>query len=292
MNIIETENLTKFYGRNRGIMDVNIRVKEGEIFGFVGPNGAGKTTTIRLLLGLIFPTRGKAKIFGKDVMIEGKKIREIIGYVPGEVNFYPEAHIEDFLNFSASFYRDVDRKYLARLCQDLSLDVKKKFRELSLGNKKKVAIVQALMHKPKLLILDEPTSSLDPLMQKTLFEILLDEKKKGTTIFFSSHVLSEVERLCDRVAMIKDGKIIKILDIEELKNSYLKVVRLQTEEREKLMSIFKDSKVYSESERKYRILFGGNVNELLQKLSKIEIEDVFIEDPSLEEVFMQYYKEE
>ena len=292
MNIIETENLTKFYGRNRGIVDVNIRVEEGEIFGFVGPNGAGKTTTIRLLLGLIFPTRGKAKIFGKDVMIEGKKIRKIIGYVPGEVNFYPDAHIEDFLNFSASFYRDVDRKYLAKLCQDLYLDVKKKFRELSLGNKKKVAIVQALMHKPKLLILDEPTSGLDPLMQKTLFEILLDEKKEGTTIFFSSHVLSEVERLCDCVAMIKDGKIIKILDIEELKNSYLKVVRLQTEEREKLMSIFKDSKVYSESERKYRILFGGNVNELLQKLSKIEIEDVFIEDPSLEEVFMQYYKEE
>ncbi|HCZ07449.1 MAG: beta-exotoxin transport system ATP-binding protein [Thermotogota bacterium] len=289
MEAITVENLTKYYGKNRGIEGVNLSVPEGEIFGFIGPNGAGKTTTIRLLLGLIFPTSGKASIFGKDCIKYGKEIRKEVGYIPGEVNFYPDATVEDFLKYAASFYENVDEEYTRMLCKELSVETKKKFRELSMGNKKKVAVVQALMHRPKLLILDEPTNGLDPLIQKLLFEFLKEEKERGATVFFSSHILSEVERLCDRVAMIKDGRIFKVEKIDDLRKERYKVVRVRPKNPEVLKEIV--SNTTEEGNGVFRFMYTGSTNELLQKLSRIEIEDLWIDDPSLEEIFMSYYRE-
>ena len=212
MYAIETKNLTKSYGNSRGIVDVNLSVKEGEIFGFVGPNGAGKSTTIRTLLNFIFPSSGEGKIFGKDIVKESSEIKKILGYVPSEVKFYDEVKVKDIINYSAIFYSDCSREEIEYLCEKLEVEVEKKMGELSLGNKKKVAIVQALIHRPKILILDEPTNGLDPLMQKKLFQILLEENKKGTTVFLSSHNLVEVENFCHRVAVIKEGKIIDTIE--------------------------------------------------------------------------------
>ncbi|MCD6551185.1 ABC transporter ATP-binding protein [Thermotoga sp.] len=290
MPVIEAENLTKYYGKNRGIERVTFSVEEGEIFGFIGPNGAGKTTTIRLLLGLIFPTDGRVRIFGKDVFKEGKNLKRSIGYIPGEVNFYPEVTVEELLEYSSRFYRDVDKGYAKKLCKILNLDVKKRIKELSMGNKKKVAIVQVLMHKPKLLVLDEPTNGLDPLVQNIFFEILREEKKRGTTIFFSSHILSEVERLCDRVAMIKEGRIIKIESVENLKKEKYKIVRL----RGKSFSILKDLpevRNLNEENGSIEFLYFGTTGKLLQILNEVKPEDLWISDPSLEEVFISYYRE-
>jgi len=291
VDVIETENLTKYYGKNRGIEGVSLSVQEGEIFGFIGPNGAGKTTTIRLLLGLISPTSGKAMVFGKDSVKDGREIRAEVGYIPGEVNFYPDATVENFLRYSASFYEKVDTEYLKKLCRDLSVETKKKFRELSMGNKKKVAVVQALMHRPKLLILDEPTNGLDPLVQKLLFELLKEERNRGATIFFSSHILSEVERLCDRIAMIKDGRILKVEKIEDLRKERYKIVKVKMQNSEALKEAIVSAREVEEENGVMKFMYSGSVNELLERLSKMEIEDLWVEDPSLEEIFMSYYEE-
>ncbi|MEG2800246.1 MAG: ABC transporter ATP-binding protein, partial [Erysipelotrichaceae bacterium] len=196
MNIIETKNLTKNYGKNRGIQDINISVKEGEIFGFIGPNGAGKSTTIKTLLNFIYPTSGSSKILGMDIVEDSSKIKEYIGYVPSEVRYYDDVKVKDIIKYSKSFYPKTDQEYVDKICNELELDMNKKMGELSLGNKKKVSIAQALIHSPKLLILDEPTNGLDPLMQNKLFNILLKEKEKGNTVFLSSHNLTEVQNLC------------------------------------------------------------------------------------------------
>ena len=225
MYIIETSNLSKSYGKNRGIIDINLKIKEGEIFGFVGPNGAGKSTTIRTLLNFIFPTGGSGKILGMDIVKQSKDIKKQIGYVPSEVKFYDEIKIKDIIKYSCSFYDGINQEDVDKLYELLEVDVEKRMSELSLGNKKKVAIVQALIHKPRLLILDEPTNGLDPLIQKRLFEVLKKANKEGTTVFFSSHNLVEVENFCDRVAVIKEGKIIDTVVLEKLaKKAALKIV--------------------------------------------------------------------
>ena len=183
MYIIETSNLSKSYGKNRGIIDINLKIKEGEIFGFVGPNGAGKSTTIRTLLNFIFPTGGSGKILGMDIVKQSKDIKKQIGYVPSEVKFYDEIKVKDIIKYSCSFYDGINQEDVDKLYELLEVDVEKRMSELSLGNKKKVAIVQALIHKPRLLILDEPTNGLDPLIQKRLFELLKKANKEGTTVF-------------------------------------------------------------------------------------------------------------
>src|SRR3989304_1346869 len=210
MAIIETKNLTKYYGKSRGIIDVNLEIKEGEIFGFIGPNGAGKTTTIRTLLAFIHPTGGNAKIFGMDCMTQSPEIKDFVGYLPAEVNYYDDMRVEDLLNYSSRLYHRDCGERVKELSEILELELNMKINALSSGNKKKVAIVQAIMHKPKLLILDEPTSALDPLIQSEFFKILKEENRKGVTIFFSSHVLSDVQKICDRVAIIKEGRLVKI----------------------------------------------------------------------------------
>ncbi|AJC74466.1 MAG: ABC transporter related [Thermotoga sp. 50_1627] len=290
MSVIETRNLCKYYGKHRGIVDVSFSVEEGEIFGFIGPNGAGKTTTIRILLGLIFPTSGTARIFGKDCTREGHEIRKEIGYVPGEVNYYSSVTVDELLNYSASFYDRVDKKYIKELCEIFELDPKKKFRELSTGNKKKVAIVQALLHKPKLLICDEPTNGLDPIMQNRLFEIIRELKGQGTTIFFSSHILSEVQKLCDEFAMIKEGKVVKTGKIEQLAGFNYKSITLQSRQIDELERTLKiPHRRIDDSTISFK--YSGDINELLKKLSEIQIENIWIEDPSLEELFLSFYEE-
>ena len=225
MNVIETNKLSKTYGKSRGIDNISLEVKGGEIYGFVGPNGAGKSTTIRLLLNFIYPVSGSGKIFNKDIVKESKEIKKLIGYVPSEVRFYDDMKVKEVIEYACSFYEKVNMDEIYRLCDVFEMDLHKKMRELSLGNKKKVAIVQALVNNPKLIILDEPTGGLDPLMQKKLFDTLKALRERGTTIFLSSHNLMEVENLCQRVAVIKEGKIIDIIDIEkERENSGHKII--------------------------------------------------------------------
>jgi len=219
MSVIETKKLTKYYGKSRGIENVDLKVEEGEIFGFIGPNGAGKSTTIRTLLGLIHETSGSATIFGKDITKFGPEIREEVGYLPSEVFYYDNMRAIDLLRYSASFYKkpkkDIEKR-INELAALLDLDLKKKIDDLSYGNKKKVGIIQGLLHEPKLIILDEPTGGLDPLIQQKFFQLLRDENKRGATILFSSHILSEVQKMCDRVAIIKDGTIIRTEKIKDL----------------------------------------------------------------------------
>ena len=226
MSIIEVNHLTKFYGKSRGIVDVSFNVEEGEIFGFIGPNGAGKSTTIRLLLSLIFPTKGEAKIFGKDCIQFGPELRQEIGYLPSEVFYYEGMKVLDLLKYSASFFKKDCTKRLFELAELMELDLNRRISDLSYGNRKKVGIVQGLLHQPKLIILDEPTAGLDPLMQHKFFDLIREENKRGATIFFSSHILGEVQRMCNRVAIIKEGSIIEIKDIKTLQKDNYKKIRV------------------------------------------------------------------
>ena len=290
MYVIETNNLCKSYGKSRGIIDVNLKIKEGEIFGFVGPNGAGKSTTIRTLLNFIFPTSGSARILGKEMVKESSEIKKYIGYVPSEVKFYDEVKVKDIIKYSASFYNNVNKEEIDKLYKILDVDVNKKMSELSLGNKKKVAIVQALIHKPKLLILDEPTNGLDPLIQKKLFELLEEARKNGTTVFLSSHNLVEVESLCDRVAVIKDGKIIDTIVIEKLaKKLGLRIVIKSNEINEDKINEI-NGQVISKEKNEFIFHYNNGVDALVKELSKYKIEKLLISEQTLEDTFMNYYE--
>jgi ABC-2 type transport system ATP-binding protein len=293
MNVIEIKNLTKQYGKARGIIDVSFNVEEGEIFGFIGPNGAGKSTTIRTLLALIHPTSGSASIFGKDCIKFAPEIAKEIGYLPSEVFYYDKMKVIDLLEYSASFYKKDCSKRIKYLAEIMDLDLKKKIENLSFGNKKKVGIVQCLLHEPKLIILDEPTSGLDPLMQQKFFDLLMEENKKGATILLSSHILGEVQRLCSRVAIVKEGKIIKLETISNLtENNYKKFKVEMRSEIDK--NYFKVSGVSNleMADNTISFLFKGNINLIMKKISDVEISNVWVEEPSLEEIFMHYYEKE
>lgn len=293
MNVIEIKNLTKYYGRARGIEDVSFNVEEGEIFGFIGPNGAGKSTTIRTLLALIHPTSGSASIFGKDCIKSAPEIAREVGYLPSEVFYYDNMKVIDLLKYSASFYKKDCSKRMKELAEIMELDLNKKIDDLSFGNKKKVGIVQGLLHEPKLIILDEPTSGLDPLMQQKFFELLLEENKKGATILFSSHILSEVQRLCSRVAIIKEGRIIKLEKISTLtENNYKRFkIEMASNIDESYFQI-KGVKELKLDGNVITFLFKGNINNIMKKFGAIEVSNVWIEEPDLEEIFMHYYERE
>jgi ABC-2 type transport system ATP-binding protein len=291
LNAIETKALTKYYGKSRGIVDVDLTVKEGEIFGFIGPNGAGKSTMIRTLLNFIFPTSGTAKVLGLDAIKDTEKIKGQVGYLPGEVDYYDDMSAGELLHYSGRFYKRDYTKKLQELVNLFDLDTKKNIHSLSLGNKKKVAIIQALLHEPKLLILDEPTGGLDPLMQKRFFNRLQEENKKGTTIFFSSHVLSEVQRLCHRVAIIKEGRILKVEDMEVLRNNQFRSVRITFAETVPKLSI--PGILNSQQENHtLHLFFKGDVNKLVRELGRYQLSGLWLEEPTLEEVFMHYYEKE
>lgn len=293
MNVINIDNLTKTYGNARGITNVSFHVEEGEIFGFIGPNGAGKSTTIRTLLSLIYPTSGKAEIFGKDCIEFAPEIAKQVGYLPSEVFYYDNMKVIDLLKYSASFYKKDCSKRIKELAEIMDLDLKKKIDDLSLGNKKKVGIVQGLLHEPKLIILDEPTSGLDPLMQQRFFDLLLEENKKGATILFSSHILSEVQRLCDRVAIIKEGKIVTVEKISNLKENNYKKFKIETKETAE-QDFFNITGVdnLNVADHSVSFLFRGDINIVMKKIAEVEIANLWIEEPDLEEIFMHYYEKE
>ncbi|MGN6715380.1 ATP-binding cassette domain-containing protein [Anaerocolumna jejuensis] len=292
MNVIEIKNLTKSYGSARGITDVTLNVEQGEVFGFIGPNGAGKSTTIRTLLGLIHPTNGTATIFGKSC-IEDPSVRKDLGYLPSEVFYYDNMRVIDLLKYSASFYGKDCTARIKELAETMDLDLKKKIEDLSFGNKKKVGIVQGLLHEPKLIILDEPTSGLDPLMQQKFFELIEQENKKGATIFFSSHILSEVQRLCSRVAFIKDGKIIRLEKISSLQENSYKRIHLEAKSglSDSLLKVPGISDLKLE-EGKADFIFKGNINDIIKKVAEINLRNISISEPDLEEIFMHYYAKE
>ncbi len=289
MSEIEINKLTKYYGKARGIIDVSLEVEDGEIFGFIGPNGAGKSTTIRLLCSLIYPSGGSAKIFGKDVIKHGPEIRQDIGYLPGEVFYYDRMKVIDLLNYSASFYKKDCTKRLHELAEIMELDLKRRISDLSYGNKKKVGIVQGLLHQPKLLFLDEPTSGLDPLMQQKFFNLMLEENNRGATIFFSSHILAEVQKMCHRVAIIREGEIVKIQDIESLqKDNYKKINIVADDIDEKRFDVKGVSKL-EKSDHTVSFFYRGDINVITKIISSNTVSDVSIEEPTLEEIFMHYY---
>lgn len=289
MKAIETFELTKYYGATRGMEQVTLSVEEGEIFGFIGPNGAGKSTLIRTLLGLINPTSGSAEIFGRDI-VEGKldNLREI-GYLPAETAFYRGMRVKDLLKFSADM-RGVDCAEEAdRLCKRLDLDPERRISKLSYGNRKKVGIVCALQHKPRLAILDEPTGGLDPFMQKEFFEILKERQREGATVFLSSHVLSEIKRYCDRAAIIREGRVLLIDSVSNLAHTGVKRVSVRgiTE----IPGLDGISGVKEEQDQ-ISFLYSKDVRELLSALGATDITDVNISDPELDEVLMAYYTKE
>ena len=288
MNAIETNGLTKFYGKSRGIVNLDLTVKEGEFFGFIGPNGAGKSTTIRTLLGLIKPSGGNARIFGKDIISQKESILSEVGYLPSEAVFYPSMRVKDVIKFSADLRKTDCKREAAKLCERLDLDTSKKVDELSFGNRKKVAIVCALQHNPRLLILDGPTGGLDPLMQREFFAILRERNEQGTSIFLSSHVLSEIQRNCNRAAIIREGKIIACDSVEALSDTSAKKVIIHGD-----IDISSLSCVRSIQQNKDSVsfLYSGDLNLLMKVLSQNDIKDISISEPDLEEIFLHYYSD-
>ncbi|WP_438445062.1 ABC transporter ATP-binding protein [Gorillibacterium sp. sgz5001074] len=292
MSVIELKDLTKSYGNARGITNVSLQVEEGEVFGFIGPNGAGKSTTIRTLLGLIHPTSGSATIFGKSCA-EHPDIRRELGYLPSEVFYYDGMRVIDLLQYSASFYKKDCTKRIHELAEIMNLDLKKKIEDLSFGNKKKVGIVQGLLHEPKLIILDEPTSGLDPLMQQKFFELIALENRKGATVFFSSHILSEVQKMCSRVAFIKEGRIIKQEKISDLQENSYKKISLESRAGIDPASI--EMEGVSNMQVKgtsAHFIFKGNINAMMKRIAGVELTNITIVEPDLEEIFMHYYVKE
>lgn len=289
MNVIETQNLTKFYGSARGIVDVTLSVKEGDLFGFIGPNGAGKSTLIRTLLGLIYPTSGSARVLGKDIVKDKTDILANVGYLPSEATFYDGMKVWELLEFSAKM-RGIDcREERGRLCERLELDTSRKISQLSLGNRKKVGIVCALQHKPRLYILDEPTSGLDPLMQKEFYSILKERNDEGATVFLSSHVLSEVGKYCKSAAVIREGKILVCDSVERLGHTGVKRVTLRGVGSAPEIKNARDMKLENDT---LNFLYSGKATDLTRELCGIDFEDLTICDPELDEVFMHYYAKE
>ena len=287
--IIELKHLKKYYGNSRGIEDVSIKINKGDIYGFIGPNGAGKSTTIRTIVGLINRTSGDILFNGNELDTNDINIKSKIGYLPSEINLYDDMSVKELFDYHESFYKKDINKRRKELVKLLKIDENKRVEDLSLGNLKKVGIVLSLMHEPELLILDEPTSGLDPIMQKIFHDILLEEKKKGTTILYSSHVLNEVSNLCDKIGFIKDGIIIKEDLMENIKKNNYTYLTISSKD---INKIKKDLKLEIKSENENEIIFINNmdINILIKKLSNYKIDKLLIENISLEDLFTNYYK--
>lgn len=291
---VKTAGLTKYYGKVRGITDVSLTVPEGAFFGFIGPNGAGKSTTLRILLGLISPTGGKAEVLGCEVTGKSNRTKRNdllarIGYMPAEANFYRGMKVSEIIEYSAGLRKKDCREEAARLCERLDLDLNKKISQLSLGNKKKVSIVCALQHNPELCILDEPTSGLDPLIQREFYEILEERNKEGTTIFISSHVLSEIQKHCKQAAVIRAGRILVSDRMEKLGHTNAKNVTLSGIAAPPPIEGIRNVKAEGDT---VSFIYSGEPGRLMNALAALPITDISITEPDLEEVFLHYYKEE
>ena len=288
-NAVSLEGLVKRYGKHRGIEGLDLKVKEGEWFGYIGPNGAGKSTTIRTMLGLIKATEGKSTVLGMDSWKDREKIMEKVGYLPSEAIFYPEMTVSETLDYALSLHACKDRRRQKELSERLELDTERKIGELSYGNRKKVGIVCALEHNPSLLILDEPTGGLDPLMQREFFSMLEEEHRKGVTIFMSSHILSEIESHAETAAAIREGRIIVNGKVEEISRTNARRVNL----RGKIdISTLTGVKEVVEDKNGMSFLYSGEASALLEALYKGSVKDFTVTEPDLEEVFLHYYRKE
>jgi ABC-2 type transport system ATP-binding protein len=293
MSIIQINQLTKYYGKQRGVEKIDLSVEKGEIFGFIGPNGAGKSTTIRVLLGLLKPTSGSATIFDLDVTNHGPEILKRVGYLPSEVFYYDNMKVIDLLKYAASFYKKDCTARIKELAAILDLDLNRKIEDLSYGNRKKVGIVQGLLHQPDLIILDEPTGGLDPLMQQTFFSLLKQEQARGATILFSSHILSEVQKLCDRVAIIKDGRIVRVDKVSTITaDTYVKISFKYKGYLD--ISRFNMTGItnFTASDEDVSFLFKGDINLITTALSQTQLTSLQVTEPDLEEIFLHYYQPE
>ena len=288
--ILEIKHLKKYYGDIRGVEDVSLKLNEGDIYGFIGPNGAGKSTTIRTIIGLINKTSGNIYINGKELDRDNLETKKIIGYLPSEINLYDDMTVKELFDYHESYYNFDTSKRRKELVKLLKIDENKIVEDLSLGNLKKVGIVLALLHQPKILILDEPTSGLDPIMQSVFHNILIEEKKKGTTILYSSHVLSEVSSVCDKIGFIKEGKIIKEDLIENIRKNNYTYLTISSKDIDKIK---KDLKLEIKEENDNETKFINNIesNDLIKKLAKYNIDKLLIETISLEDLFENYYKQ-
>ena len=289
MKAIKTTALTKYYGASRGIIEVDLAVEKGDFYGFIGPNGAGKSTTIRVLLGLISPTSGKAEILGKDIQKNKTEILASVGYLPSESGFYGNMRVKEMLGLSSKLRKQNCEKEAKILCERLDLDAEKRIGELSLGNRKKVGIICALQHKPELYILDEPTSGLDPLMQREFYTILQERNAEGATVFLSSHVLSEVSRYCKNAAIIREGRLLVSDSVANLGHTGVKRISLRGVKNMPEIKDIRDMKTENDT---ISFLYGGRTDELVKTLSAASFEDINITDPDLDEVFMHYYVKE
>jgi ABC-2 type transport system ATP-binding protein len=294
MAVIETEKLTKFYGQHRGIVDVDLAVEQGEIYGFLGPNGAGKTTTIRLLLDLIRPTSGRASVFGIDPTADPVAIHRRIGYLPGEFALFDRLTGGQTIEYFANLRGGVDRLYQADLVARFDLDPSRRFKEYSKGNKQKVGLVIALQHRPDLLVLDEPTSGLDPLVQQTFFQLLRETVAEGRTAFLSSHILGEVEKTCDRVAIIRDGRLVTVDRVEALRDLAHHQVELQFDApvpASAFASLPGVSDVVA-TERGLQMRVTGSMAPVVRVAARHELVDFETREPSLEQTFLAQYGRE
>ena len=288
-SILEIKNLTKYYGKVLGVKDLSLTLNEGEIFGFIGPNGAGKSTTIKSIMNLINKTNGVVLLNGKEFNKDDILLKETVGYLPSEIHLYDDLTVKEMLDYHEKFYKKNIHQRRLELVKRLKLDESKKIEDLSLGNLKKLGIILAFMHEPKLVILDEPTSGLDPIMQQEFYELLQEEKEKGTTIFYSTHILNEVSKICDRVGIIKDGVLLKIEKVEEMKKNTLNFVTIESEEIDK---IIKDLKLDANLKNNNMIRFKNSLSSdmLIKSLAKYKIDKILIEEATLEDIFLHYYK--
>ncbi len=292
MPVIETEGLTKYYGKSRGIESLDLAVNGGEIFGFLGPNGAGKTTTIRTLLGLINPTSGRATVFGLDIVSDSVAIRGRTGYIPGDTNFYPKMTGAETLAYFAAFRPKTPPVMRDDLVRRFDLDLSKRCKDYSRGNRQKLAIVLALMHDPDLLVLDEPTLGLDPIMQKEFYDLLNDFRHRGKTVLLSSHILSDVDKTCERVGIIKAGRLVAVENVSELESKKV----------HHISAMFSDSfevrefslpgvTVIRHNEHSLELKAKGEIDPVIKALAAHKIVDLDFEHASLEEVFLEFYGE-
>ena len=287
--ILRVVQLCKNYGKTKGIEDLSLELNDGEIFGLIGPNGAGKSTTIRSIMNMINKSYGE--VYFNDQLLDKNNIeaKKLIGYLPSEVFLYEDMSVKHMLDYHASFFKEDLSERRKELVKLLNVDEKKKIEDLSLGNLKKVGIILALMHNPKLLILDEPSSGLDPIMQQTFYELLLQEKAKGTTIIYSTHILSEVSKICDRVGIIKDSHLVKIEDVDSLNNNRLTFIKITSEDNEKIKEAL-NLETYELGKNTIRFKYDKDVNSLLSVLTNFNIDRMLIEEPTIEEIFMHYYR--
>ena len=287
--ILRVVQLCKNYGKTKGIEDLSLELNDGEIFGLIGPNGAGKSTTIRSIMNVINKSYGE--VYFNDQLLDKNNIeaKKLIGYLPSEVFLYEDMSVKQMLNYHASFFKEDLSERRKELVKLLNVDEKKKIEDLSLGNLKKVGIILALMHNPKLLILDEPSSGLDPIMQQTFYELLLQEKAKGTTIIYSTHILSEVSKICDRVGIIKDSHLVKIEDVDSLNNNRLTFIKINSVDNEKIKEAL-NLETYELGKNTIRFKYDKDVNSLLSVLTNFNIDRMLIEEPTIEEIFMHYYR--